>query len=286
MGTFTITTSEGKVARLRRVYPTGHRAVRVWLAAAALYLALAVAATWPLVRRLDDRLPLGSGDAATVPLVSAWTLWWTYDRLGHGLAGYWDAPIFYPTRGTFAFSEPMPLAGLISAPLFAAGASPALAHNLFLLAALCVNGLFGLAIARALRCGLLAALAAGALMVVLPYVHHQIGVLALVPLAGVLATLLALLRCAKRPSALRGALVGAAFAAAFLLCAQYALLLALGLLLAATWLIRRSALDARGARALAAAAVVGAALIGPVALEQRAVSASHHFERSLERAES
>jgi hypothetical protein len=71
---------------------------------ALLYLFLAIASTWPLAGALLTHLPLGMEAAATVPLFNVWTVWWNADRAASGFSGYWDAPIFYPTEKTFAFS--------------------------------------------------------------------------------------------------------------------------------------------------------------------------------------
>ncbi|MCA9678889.1 MAG: hypothetical protein KC464_27920, partial [Myxococcales bacterium] len=133
---------------------------RATLVAVALYVALAVASTWPLARRAATTLPLGTDTSATVPLVSAWALGWTADRVPHGLAGYWAAPIFHPTDDAFALSEPMPLVGLVMAPVTWLGGA-ALAHNLWLLLALVLDGVALRGLARAVGAGPRAALLAG-----------------------------------------------------------------------------------------------------------------------------
>jgi len=61
-----------------------------------LFGALAVVWTWPLALHATTHLPLGTESSATVPLFNLWTLRWNADRLAHGYAGYWDAPIFFP----------------------------------------------------------------------------------------------------------------------------------------------------------------------------------------------
>jgi len=58
----------------------------------------ALVITWPLALQLATTVPLGTEHQATVQVFSIWTLWWTADRLTHGLTGYWDAPFFYPHR--------------------------------------------------------------------------------------------------------------------------------------------------------------------------------------------
>ena len=89
----------------------GVRELRRPLLGAVGHLLTAVAVTAPLAWR-PGRLPLGTEPVATVPRFNLWTLSWTADRLTHGFAGWWDAPIFWPQRGAFAFSEPQPLTGL------------------------------------------------------------------------------------------------------------------------------------------------------------------------------
>jgi hypothetical protein len=70
-------------------------------------------ATWPLSLHLTDAFPLGTEQESTVPLFNTWTLWWVADRAGHGFDHFWQAPIFFPSEGTFTFSEPQPLTGLL-----------------------------------------------------------------------------------------------------------------------------------------------------------------------------
>jgi hypothetical protein len=246
----------------------------------ALYAVLAIASTWPLAKQLDSQIPLGALESPAVSFVSIWTLWWTSDRLPVGFADYWDAPIFHPTKGSFSLSEPMPLLGIVAAPLFWAGASPALIYNLVALAALVLNGLVAFGLMRSLRLHRGAAAIGGAMMVVLPYSHREIGNLQLVPLAGILLTLWALLNFARRPSPTRGVQLGAAFASAYLICGQPALFLVLAAAPASVWLIRRSLFRPASLLALAAACLTCAALIGPVAMAQIERFGEQGFERT------
>jgi len=151
---------------------------------AAAYLALAIVALWPLPTQLGSALSQGTDRAVTVPLFQAWSMWWTSERLAVGFAGLWDAPIFYPTPKSFLFSDPMLLEGIIAAPVFWAGGSPVLAYNLVLLLALVTNGLFGYGLLRSVALLRPVAAAGGAMLVMLPYVHPELGVLMLVSLAG------------------------------------------------------------------------------------------------------
>lgn len=233
-----------------------------------LYAGLAVGSTWPLARDLGGQVPRGTLESTTIPLVSAWALWWTADRLPAGFASYWDAPILQPAQDSFALSEPMPLVGVVAAPLVWMGASPVLAYALVLLLALVSNGAVTFGLLRALPVHPWAAAAGGAIAVVLPYTQREVGVLTLVPLAGIVGTLWALLVFARRPSVSGGAVLGAVFGATYLVCAQHAVFLALALLPAGGWLLNRGLMQRRALLAVGVAFATAAALVTPVALAQ------------------
>lgn len=255
------------------------RRVSAAAAIALLYLGLAIASTWPLAAHLSESLPQGTDTSATVPFFQAWSLWWTSDRAAAGFAGLWDAPIFFPTQRAFLFSDPLLLLGLLASPVLWLGGSPALAHNLVLLAALLANGGMGFGLLRALGLRTPAAVGGGAMLLLLPYVHHELGVLMLVPLAGLLATLWALWRLAQRPSLGTGCLLGLAAAATYLTCGQYGIFIALVIAPASLWLARRELLTRQTARALAAALVLAGLLVAPLVVAQIAALGEHHFAR-------
>jgi len=245
-----------------------------------LYAGLAVASSWPLARDPGGQLPRGTLESTTIPLVSGWALWWTADRLPAGFEGYWNAPIFHPAPGAFALSEPMPLVGMLAAPLFWAGASPVLAYSAMLFVALVLNGGVTFGLLRALDVHPWAAAAGGAIAVVLPYAQREVGVLTLVPLAGIVGTLWALLAVARRPSLARGVVLGAAFGATYLVCAQHAVFLALALPPAAVWLLRRELVQRRTLVAAGAALVTAAVLMTPVVRAQIEVFEKPRGERT------
>lgn len=149
-----------------------------WVLAAVTYLALSLSLCWPLAAELTSHLPLGELSDLTVPLFNLWTLAWNADRLAHGFAGYWDAPIFYPAHDTFALSEPEGLTGLWFAPLQAL-VGPVAAYNLTLLSMLVANGLAGRRLLIVLGSKPLRATWLGVLFVVLPFVREELGVLQL-----------------------------------------------------------------------------------------------------------
>jgi len=150
--------------------------------------------TYPLALHLTTHLPLGDETAATVPLFNLWTLQWNIEQLRNPseMAGYWDAPIFAPELGTFAFSEPQPLTAWLALPLW--GFSPILAYNFVLLLFLTMNGWFTYWLLRQWHVSSQASLGAGLLMAALPAVMQELGVLQLTAIFGYLWTLLFLSR--------------------------------------------------------------------------------------------
>ena len=109
------------------------------IAAAALFVALALVATWPLARHLDEALPGDLGD----PLLNAWILGWDADRARHLFAGFWDAPIFYPYHHTLAFSEHLLGIAVPVAPLVWLTGRPLVAYNIAFIASFALAG-FGM----------------------------------------------------------------------------------------------------------------------------------------------
>ena len=122
-------------------------AARWWDSAwrvAALYVALAIATTWPLARGLGSAVPSDLGD----PLLNAFILDWALTHLS-ALAGgdptafgaFWHAPIFHPAPLTLAYSEHLLGLAALVWPLHALGANILLCYNVLFLATFVVSGL-------------------------------------------------------------------------------------------------------------------------------------------------
>jgi hypothetical protein len=240
------------------------------LALVAVYIAVAVAATWPLTASLATALPVGTEQAPTVPLFNAWTVWWNADRAAHGFQHYWDAPIFHPARMTFAFSEAQPTL-LVVAPLVWMAGSSTLAYNVYLLATLALSGWCADLLLRRVGLSHWSAVCGGVMVEVLPFVFWQLGALQLTVLWGALWTTLALWSFAASPSWGRALWLGVAFAITYAACNYYGLFLAVVLGPSAVWMLRipwkttgQGAHPPRVVLQLLLAAGTAAALVAPI----------------------
>ncbi|MGD9850877.1 MAG: hypothetical protein AB7T38_06405 [Nitrospirales bacterium] len=142
--------------------------------------------TWPLILHLNYDLPVGTEQEVTVPLFNTWTLWWVQDRASQGFENFWQAPIFFPSEGSFTFSEPQPLTGLLASFFWNLADSPLAAYNFALLTCLFLNGVFAYRLGRALQIPSIPALVGGILMIGLPITQKLLGVLPLIPIFGIL----------------------------------------------------------------------------------------------------
>ncbi|MCU0719993.1 MAG: hypothetical protein MUC83_09845, partial [Pirellula sp.] len=133
-------------------------------------------------------------------MFNLWTLEWNVQSLNNGTLywsqEYWDAPIFFPSKDSFAMSEAQPILGLMAPVVWATGSTIA-AYNSYIILSLALNGWF----ARKLLAGQdfppwIATLAGGG-MVLLPVAHWQLGVSQLVPVWGIIWSWDVVLRWSK-----------------------------------------------------------------------------------------
>ena len=252
-------------------------------------------------QHIASRIPASKEGIATVPLFNAWTIAWNAHCAARGMSGYWDAPIFHPLKGTFAFSEPQP-ATLIVAPAIWWLRSPAIAYNGYMLTSLTLNGLFTVYLMRTMRVGWIASVVAGVAMIQHPLMHLQIDVVQLMPVWGILWTLASLIRLRKAAMAsnspitpmeaaierdnrirrsviLGGSVTGLAFVSVFAVSAHHGLFLSL--LLAATGLLIvpwKHFLQWLPGAVLAL--LIAAGLLLPLLFPVARVMREHSFERS------
>jgi hypothetical protein len=247
---------------------------------AGLYSAFALFLTWPLGLHVFDRIPMGTEPVGTVPLFNLWTLWWNADRLQSLYLGYWDAPIFHPLPGAFAFSEPQPLTGLVAALLSGLLGSSLFGYNAVLLLGLSLNGWSACRLLRAVGMVWPVALAGGAIVETLPFVQQELGVLQLVSLGGAIATLHALVRLTESPSPRRGVWLGLAFAATALMCGYYALMLGVLVPLSGGWLLLGGRQTRARWRALGVAILTALPLLLLLVIPQLGAARDHGLQRS------
>jgi hypothetical protein len=250
----------------------------IWLFVLLGYVLLALWATWPLARNPLHDLPIGAVDATTVPLLNVWTMWWNSDRLLHRFSGYWQAPIFFPTGNTFAFSEPQPTT-LLAAPVIWLTGSRILAYNLYLWLSLVLNALLAERTLRVVGVGRKVAIGGGMAMLLLPIAHWQLDVLQLVPLWAILWTWTACHQAAEHPGWRRGIEVGFAFSIAFLTCGHHGLFLAV-LLIGSVWVLLRRWFSLSTWVTWLVAGIVALVVAGPIIVHMRQVLSPDDFERT------
>ena len=183
----------------------------------------------------SDSLRLRSTAQATVPLFNAWTIGWNVDRLAHGFAGYWDAPVFFPARSAFAFSEPQP-ATLVLAPVVWLSGSPVAALNVWVWLSLVLNGMFAWRLLRQLQMPDAASAVGASAMTMLPLSIAHADVAQLVPVWPALWLWSALLRFRETTAASAAVSAGAAAGMSAAVCVHQTLLLGVVMLFCG-WLL-------------------------------------------------
>jgi hypothetical protein len=203
-----------------------------------VHLLVAIVTTAPLAWQMGNRLPQGEEHVATVPWFNLWSLRWTAQQLPHGLSQWWDAPIFWPSRGTYANSELQPLTGLVFGALRFVISDTA-AYGVILIAALALNGIAVNLLARRLGASRWPATMAGIVAQTAPFLFDQLGVLQLLMLWPVVFALDAILCWTAEPRLRIAARFGALVAVALLTCGYHALLVCMCLAVAAPVLVER-----------------------------------------------
>jgi hypothetical protein len=150
----------------------------------AAFATAAVVLTLPLSLNLRRALPSDHSDT----LLVSWIIGWDADRLRHWLRGLWDAPIFFPYRGTLAFSESMLGLAVWVAPVYWITADAVLTYNVAFLLAFAVAGGGMYLLARELTGSRAAAFASGMYYAFGPfrmsqYAHVQMVATGWIPIA-------------------------------------------------------------------------------------------------------
>lgn len=156
-----------------------------------VYLAAAIALTWPLAARL--RTHLGALEGPGDPYLNVWALgWgmhaWATDPVGVVTGRAFDANIFHPAAGTLTYSDHLLLQALALVPVWALTGDAPLAYNLLLLGSIAASGLAMHVLARSVTGSSGGALLAGLAWACWPYrtahlLHLQLQALYFLPLA-------------------------------------------------------------------------------------------------------
>ena len=139
------------------------------LAATALYFALTVALTWPLIVHPGSLVPHDPGD----PLLNVWIMSWNA-RVLPLTSAWWNATQFFPAQGATAFSEHLLGLSVLTTPIILISGNPLLAYNVAFFASfvLCAVSAYALTFCIAGRHD--AALVAGLAFAFAPYRMSQL----------------------------------------------------------------------------------------------------------------
>lgn len=148
--------------------PTRMFTPRAKIAVFLLFCVLTAVVTFPQVASLSTAV----ADHPD-PYFSIWRLGWVAHALATSPSRLFEANIFHPEAGTFAYSDAMLLPGTVLAPLFWAGIPPVAIYNLALLGALALSGFTTALLARTLTGSTPAAIAAGMIYAFAPYRMEQ-----------------------------------------------------------------------------------------------------------------
>ena len=99
----------------------------------------------PIHRLWRQHLAPDLGD----PLFNTYVLDWTGERWRHGLAGLWDANLFFPLDGSLALSDHLISPALLTLPLAELTGSPVAAYNLLLFLSFPLAGVLAHLVLRA-----------------------------------------------------------------------------------------------------------------------------------------
>jgi len=260
--------------------PMRPRAIE-WLLVAAAAIALTVVMTWPLAIKAGSAGRVDSGDGE----FSVWNVAWVARTLVVDPRGLYDANIFYPHRGTLAYSEANLGAGILAVPFYwASGGNPYFAHNAVVLLAfiLALTGTYGLV--RHLTGHRGGAAVAAVAYTFCPYVFSHIPHIQLLMHAGIPYALLAFHRFVDRQTWGRACVLALALAAQALSCGYYGIFAGLLVGLGAVYYAASSGLwrSWRFWAGIAAAAAISVAIVLPFFMPFLALQQGEGFTRTLD----
>ena len=195
----------------------------------------------------------------------------------------YDANIFYPHRGTLAYSENNLGAGALAVPVYWATRNPYAALNFAMLLGFTLSGTGMYYLVRYLTSDRRAAVVSAIGFAFCPFVFAHTAHIQLLMTAGLPFTLLAFHRLADRPSPGRGAALGAAMAAQAMCCGYYGVFVCLmvGFAVVAVAVTRRLWAVFRYWMAILIAAAISVLLVIPAFLPYLTLQRVDGFRRGL-----
>jgi hypothetical protein len=200
--------------RKSRSDPHGVKELALVLLAGA---ALSVALTYPTAFELGRVGRVDKGDGQ----LSIWNVAWVARTLVVDPRHVFDANIFYPHRGTLAYSENNLGAGALAIPMYWATRNPYAAHNFVMLLAFVLSAAGMYYLVRYLTGDRRAAAISAIGFAFCPFVFAHTAHIQLLMTAGLPFTMLAFHRMADRPDIQRGVVLGLAMAAQAICCGYY-----------------------------------------------------------------
>ena len=240
---------------------------------------LTAALTYPTAFKLGQVGRVDNGDGK----LSIWNVAWVARTLVADPLHVFDANIFYPHRGTLAYSENNLGAGALAVPVYWATKNPYAAHNFAMLLAfvLSASGMYYLV--RHLTADRRAASVSAIGFAFCPFVFAHTAHIQLLMTAGLPFSLLAFHRMADKPGPGRGAALGAVMAAQAICCGYYGVFVCLmvGFAFVVVALTRGLWADRRYWVATAIAAAVAILLVTPAFLPYVTLQNVGGFRREL-----
>lgn len=267
----------------------GRASWRERLGALAIYAAVAVIATWPLV--WHPRALLGAPQGAGDPYLNLFTLGWDLRQLfqapGSWLNGaVFDAPIFHPARQALAFTDHLLVQALLVSPVYAIWRDPVLCYNVVFVASLAASAWAMWWYLRQVLDDTLGPLVGGLAWGFCAYrfshvLHLQLQALYFLPLA-----FGALHRVVARRRWQDGAWLGGWYGLTALGSVYYAVIGLVGLALGALALVAGAGRVSLGRliAPLGVGALVASALVGPVLVPYVQVQQREGFVRTMDEA--
>jgi len=235
--------------------------------------------TYPMAFKLGHVGRVDNGDGQ----FSIWNVAWVARTMAVDPRHVFDANIFYPHRGTLAYSESNLGAGMIAMPVYWATRNPYAAHNSVVLVSflLAFTGTYYLV--RYLTGDWRGAAMSAIWFAFCPFVFARTAQIQLLMTAGLPWSMLAFHRLSDRPTPGRGAALGLAMSAQALCCGYYGIyvILMIGFAITVIATARQLWTSSRFWIAVAVAAAVAIGIVAPAFAQYAALQRGSGFHRTV-----